>query len=80
MLHETGHVVHREENVDHVVLPSPNRLHRIQLLKEVELLAIELLLEQRRLRVRIWRRENRLIVLRLNVCEPLVESLVPEVV
>lgn len=80
MLHETGHVIHSKEDVDHIVLPSPNRLHRIQLFKEVEVIAIQLLLEHRRLRVRIWRRANWLIVLRLDVCEPLVKSLVPEVV
>ena len=80
MLYETGHIVHSEENVDHVVLSDSNRLHRIQLFEEVEVIAIDLLLEQPRLFVRIYRRANWLIELRLNFCEPLVESLVPEVV
>ena len=80
MLHETSHVVHREENVDHVILSDANRLHRIQLFEEVEVIAINLLLEQRRLHVRVWRCENWLIVLLFNLCEPPVESLVTEVV
>ena len=80
MFHEASHVVHREENVDHVILPDPNRLHRIELFEEVEVIAINLLLEQRRLHVRVWRCENWLIVLLLNFCEPPVESLVTEVV